>query len=127
MLSTTQFAYRKGLGTCDANLYVSHYLQVHWSVGRRLGLFRSTSVPLLKWSPTRNSLQALLCGHWRFWDVSSDSFCSIGNSTSWWMVVGVIWLTSYRECLREVFCPAIVPDIHRGAFLYILLSKQQGV
>ena len=27
MLPTTQFAYRKGLGTCDALLYVSHTLQ----------------------------------------------------------------------------------------------------
>ena len=27
MLPATQFAYRKGLGTCDALLYVSHTLQ----------------------------------------------------------------------------------------------------
>ena len=27
MLPTTQFAYQKGLGTCDALLYVSHTLQ----------------------------------------------------------------------------------------------------
>ena len=27
MLPTTQFAYRKGLGTCDAHLCVSHTLQ----------------------------------------------------------------------------------------------------
>ena len=27
VLSTTQFAYRKGLGTCDALLCVSHTLQ----------------------------------------------------------------------------------------------------
>ena len=27
MLPTTQFAYRKGLGTCDALLFVSHILQ----------------------------------------------------------------------------------------------------
>ena len=27
VLPTTQFAYRKGLGTCDALLYVSHTLQ----------------------------------------------------------------------------------------------------
>ena len=27
VLPTTQFAYRKGLGTCDAVLYVSHTMQ----------------------------------------------------------------------------------------------------
>ena len=27
MLPTTQFAYQKGLGTCDALLYMSHTLQ----------------------------------------------------------------------------------------------------
>ena len=27
MLPTTQFAYRKGVGTCDAILFVSHTLQ----------------------------------------------------------------------------------------------------
>ena len=30
VLSTTQFAYRKGLGTCDALLCVSHTLQSAW-------------------------------------------------------------------------------------------------
>ena len=42
VLPTTQFAYRKGLGTCDALLCVSHTLQsgraVHWRAGRTPGL-----------------------------------------------------------------------------------------
>ena len=47
VLPTTQFAYRKGLCTCDALLGVSHTLQ-SWRVGRRLGSCRSTSVqPLI--------------------------------------------------------------------------------
>ena len=31
---TTQFAYRKGLGTCDALLCLSLHCKVHWRVGR---------------------------------------------------------------------------------------------
>ena len=44
VLPTTQFAYRKGLGTCDALLCVSHMLQSDWRVDKRLGSCRLTSV-----------------------------------------------------------------------------------
>ena len=48
VLPTIQFAYRKGLGTCDALLCVSKHCRVHWKVDRRLGLCRLTSVqPLI--------------------------------------------------------------------------------
>ena len=48
VLHTTQFVYWKGLGTCDALLCVSHTLQVHWRVDRRLRYCRLTSVqPLI--------------------------------------------------------------------------------
>ena len=40
VLLTSQFAYRKGLGTCDALLCVSMHCRVHWRVGRRLGSCR---------------------------------------------------------------------------------------
>ena len=36
VLPTTQFAYRKGLGTCDAILCVAHSYRVLWRWGRRL-------------------------------------------------------------------------------------------
>ena len=42
VLPTTQFAYRKGLGTCDALLYVSHTVQI--------GVTRG-------WSYTRSALE----------------------------------------------------------------------
>ena len=46
VLPTTQFAYRKGLGICDALLCI--HCKVHWSVGRRLGSCRLISVqPLI--------------------------------------------------------------------------------
>ena len=53
MLPTTQFAYRKGLGTCDALLCVSHTLQSDWREGKRPGLRRSISALLLIGSTIR--------------------------------------------------------------------------
>ena len=47
VLPTTQFAYTKGLGTCDALLCVSHTLHCALESGRRLGSCRLTSVQLL--------------------------------------------------------------------------------
>ena len=47
VLSTTQFAYQKGLGTCDALLWVSHTLQSALEIGQRLGSCRLNSVQLL--------------------------------------------------------------------------------
>ena len=35
MLPTTQFAYRKGLGGCDALLFVSHKLQSVLEIGQK--------------------------------------------------------------------------------------------
>ena len=48
VLPTTRFAYRKGLGTCDALLFVSHTLQSALENGRTLGSCRLISVqPLI--------------------------------------------------------------------------------
>ena len=56
VLPTTEFAYRS-LDTCDALLCVAHTLQSVFflRLGRRLELFRSTSVPLLTRSTIRGS------------------------------------------------------------------------
>ena len=40
VLSTTQFAYRKGLGTCDALLCVSHTLQSALESGQEARIVR---------------------------------------------------------------------------------------
>ena len=48
VLPTTQFAYRKGLGTCDALLCMPHTLQSALESSRRLGSCRLISVkPLI--------------------------------------------------------------------------------
>ena len=48
MLPTTQFVYRKGLGTCDGLLGVSHTLQSALESGQVLGSYRLISAqPLI--------------------------------------------------------------------------------
>ena len=103
-LPTTQFAYRKDLGTCDALLCVSHTLQCALESGRRLGSFRLTSALPLIGSTIREFcissvlwlLEVLCCLYWH-------SFYQIDHSTLWLMVVGVNWLTLCQECRRAVF------------------------
>ena len=36
VIPTTQFAYRKGLGTCDALLWVAHTLQSAFQIGQEV-------------------------------------------------------------------------------------------
>ena len=40
--------------------------RVHWRLCGRLKLFRLTSVLLLQGQPSGDTIQALLCGYWRF-------------------------------------------------------------
>ena len=47
MLPTTQFAYRKGLGTCDALLCVAHTLQSVLEMGQEARIVEIDLVPLL--------------------------------------------------------------------------------
>ena len=47
VLPTTQFAYRKGLGTCDALLCVSHALQSALEIGQGLRSCRLISVHMV--------------------------------------------------------------------------------
>ena len=62
VLPTTQFAYWKGLGTCDALLYVSHTL--HWRVGIRLGSFRLFSAQPLIGSIIREFCISSVLWYW---------------------------------------------------------------
>ena len=50
VLPTTQFAYRKGLGTCDALLCVSHTLQNALESGQEARILQIDFTALLKWS-----------------------------------------------------------------------------
>ena len=105
VLPTTQFAYQKGLGTCDALLFVSHiHCKVHWREGRRLGSYRLISAQPLIGSTIREFcissvlwvLEVPYCLYWH-------SFYQINHSMLWLMVVLVNWLMSGQECRRAVF------------------------
>ena len=102
---TTQFAYQKGLGTCDALLCVSHTLQSALESGQE------TRIVQIDFSAAfdRANHQGILY-----------KLCSVGIGASVLSiltqilsdrsqhvirltVVGVNWLTSCQECRREVF------------------------
>ena len=72
--SPTQFAYRKGLGTCDALLCASHTLQSALESGKRLGSYKLISQQPLIWSTIRELyIQALFCGYCMFCVVYIDT------------------------------------------------------
>ena len=63
VLSTTQFAYRKGLGICDALLRVSHTLDSAFESEQGAKIVQiNFSEAIDMGQPPGNSLQALLCG-----------------------------------------------------------------
>ena len=104
VLPTTQFAYRKGLGTCDALLFVSHTLQSALESGQE------ASFVLIDFSAAfdRVNHQGILC---RLCCVGFGGsvlsiltlFLSNNHNILWWMVVGLNWLMLFQECRREGF------------------------
>ena len=106
VLATTQFAYRKGLGTCDALLCVSHTLQSALESGQEARIqppSRSSALLLIGSTIRKFSigsalwvLEVLCCLYWR-------SSHLIDHSTFWWMDVAVNWSTLCQECRRAVF------------------------
>ena len=72
VLLTTKFGYRKGLGTCDTLLCMSHTLQSAFESGMEARILQ------IDFSATFDrvsgySLYALLCGYWRFCLVYIDT------------------------------------------------------
>ena len=105
VLPTTQFAYRKGLGTCYALLCVSHTLQSALENGQEARIVQIDFSAVFD----RVNHLGILC-----------KLCSVGIGGSvlsilteflsnrsqqvlWWMVVEVNWLTLYQECHMAVF------------------------
>ena len=66
VLPTTQFAYRKGLGTCDALLCTSHTLQSALLSAQEAGIVQIDFSAAFDSQPSGHSLYALLCEYWRF-------------------------------------------------------------
>ena len=104
VLSTTQFAYRKSLGTCDALLCVFDTLQSALESGQEA---RSMQIDFSAAVDRVNHLGILykLCSVGIGGSVLSilTQFLKTDHCTLWWMVVGVNWLTLYQESRRAVF------------------------
>ena len=96
VLPATQFACRKGLGTCDGLLCVAHSLQSASEIGQEARIVQRTTIRGFSSSSVLWELvvQCCLFGH---------SFSLIGHSMSWCMVVVANWLTWCQGCPREVF------------------------
>ena len=114
VLPTTQFAYRKYLGTCDALLCVSYTLQSALESGQEARIvwidfssafdyvnYQGIVYKLVLWV-----LEVLCC-------LYSHSFYQIDRSMLWWTLVGVNWFMSSQECHREVlwarYCSSCTP------------------
>ena len=66
VLPTTQFAYRKGLRTCDALLSMSHTLQSALESGQEARIVQIDFSVAFDWVNHLGILYKLLCGYWRF-------------------------------------------------------------
>ena len=99
VLLTTQFAYRKGLGTCDALLCVSHALQSPLESGQEA---RILQIDFSVAFDRVNHLGILykFCSECIVGSVLSilTPFLSTDHSTLLWMVVVVNLLTLHQEC-----------------------------
>ena len=69
---TDQLANRRGLGTCDALLCVSHTLQSALEIGQEARIDR-LQCHFWQGQPSGDSLQALFCGSWKFSAVCPDT------------------------------------------------------
>ena len=104
MLPTTQFAYRKGLGTCDAFLCVSHTPQSSLESGQEARIIQidfSAAIDRVN----HPGILYKFCSVGIVGSVFSilTQFLSIDHSTLWLTVVGVNRLTSCQECRRAMF------------------------
>ena len=112
VLQTTQFAYRKGLGTCDALPCVSHTLQSALENGQEAAAFDRV-----------NHLGILykLCSVGIGGSVLSILTEFLSNRSQQIMVGGCrskLVNVVIRSAAGQCFGPVIVPPVHFGAFFH---------
>ena len=104
VLPTNQFAYQRGLGTCDTLLCVSHTLQSALESGQDSRIvqidFSAAFDRINHWGILYGCCSVGIGG-----SVLSvlTVFCQTDHSTLWWMVFGVNWLMLCQKCRRAVF------------------------
>ena len=80
VLPTTQFAYRRGLCTCDAVLCMSHALESGFESGHQASIVQ-INITLFDRVKHKGIVYKRLCGFWRF--------CVVCNGT-----VSIKWITA---------------------------------
>ena len=122
MLPTTQFAYRKGLGTCDALLCVSHILQSALESGQEA---RIVQIDFSAAFESFNILGILykLCSVGIGGSVLSILTQFLSNRSQHLMVDGcrsklVNVASGLRSAAGQCFWTVIVPPVHIGAFFH---------
>ena len=104
LLPTTQFAYRKGLGTCDALLCMSHALQSALESGQEARIVPIDFSPAFDRINHHGILHKLYPGGIGGSVLSIfTQFLSNRSEQVMGMVIGVNWLTLCQECRRTVF------------------------
>ena len=117
VLQTTQFACRKGLGTCDVLLCVSNSLQSAFESGQEARIVQIGFIADFE-RVNHQGILYKLCSVGIGGSVLSilTQFYQIDHSTLSWTIVGVNWLMSYKGAAGKCFGPVIVPLIHLGPF-----------
>ena len=108
VLTTTQFTYRKDLGTCDALLCMSHPLQSAFESGQEARIVQIDFSAAFD-GVNHEGILCKLCSVGIGGSVLSKltQFLSPDPCTLWWKVVEGKWLTLCQECRREVFWAAL--------------------
>ena len=104
MLPTTQFAYREGLGPCDAIVCVVHTLQNALEMGQEARIVQIDFSAAFD-RVNHQGIVFRLCSVGVGGSVLSVLMQFLSNRSqfmSWWMVLVANWLTWCQGCLREV-------------------------
>ena len=122
VLPTTQFVYRKGLGTCDALLCVSHTLESALESVQEANIVQidfSAAFDRVNDRGILYNLYALLSGYWRFCVIYTDtvSVKPITARYRGWLLEQTGWCC-FRSAAGRCFGPFIVHSVHFGAFFH---------
>ena len=116
VLPTTQFAYRKDLGTCDALLCMSHTVQSaleSWQDARIVQIDFSAAFDMV----IHQAILYRLCSVGIGGYVLSILTQFLSNRSQHVMVDSCrSKLVDVQECRKQCFGPVIVPPVHLGAF-----------
>ena len=119
VLPTTQFAYRKGFGTCDALLCVSHTLQSALESGQEARIVQIDFSAAFNRVNHQGILYRLSSvGIGGFVLSVLTQFLSNRSVYVWWMDIAVNWSTLCQECHREVFWARCFPCVHLGTLFH---------